>query len=50
MMVQVRYTNGNCQWVYVSELKVSASGTLLYSFTIWDVFVVDEVLSYASVD
>lgn len=49
MMVQVRYTNGLCHWLNASELKVSASGKL-YSSAGSNIFVVDEVLNYESVN
>ena len=48
-MVHVRYTNGLCQWLGSSELKVSASGRL-YSSVGFSIRVVDEVLDYASVN
>lgn len=47
MMVQVRYTSGLCQFVQAKELKVAANGRLYFAVQ-HNIFVVDEVLSYAS--
>ena len=47
MMVQVRYTNGLCQFVQAKELKIAANGWL-YKAVQHNIFVVDEVLNYAS--
>lgn len=49
MMVQVRYTSGMCQFVQAEALKVAANG-LLYIAMQHKIFVVDEVLSYASIN
>ena len=49
MMVQVRYTNGSYQFVQAKELKIDANGRL-YKAVQHNIFVVDEVLSYVSVN
>lgn len=49
MMVQVRYTNGLCQFVQAEGLKVAANGRLYFAVQ-HNIFVVDEVLNYASVN
>lgn len=49
MMVQVRCTDGCYFWLNAGELKVSASGRL-YGTIGYNIFVVDEVLNYASVN
>lgn len=49
MMVQVRYTNGLCQFVQAKDLKIAANGWL-YVAVQHHIRVVDEVLSYASVN
>lgn len=49
MMVQVRYTSGLCQFVQAKDLRIAANGRL-YMTVQHNIFVVDEVLSYASVN
>ena len=47
MKVQVRFVNGLCKFVQAKELKIAANGRLYFAVQ-HNIFVVDEVLNYAS--
>ena len=47
MKVQVKFTSGLCQFVQAKDLKIAANGRL-YLAVQHNIFVVDEVLNYAS--
>ena len=49
MMVQVRFTNNLYKFVHAKDLKVAADWRLYFAGQ-HNIFVVDEVLNYASVN